>query len=339
MSKKIGVGIIGCGKIAQTRHAPEYAANENVRIVGFCDFVYERAQEMARKYGGRAFASVEEMLSCEEVEAVSVCSANHTHASVTVEALRWGKHVLCEKPMATTMEECEAMQREAKLAKKTLAIAHNQRLHPVHRRAKELLAQGAIGAPISFKTCFGHSGPDHWSVDPGTGNWFFDRSQSAFGAIADLGIHKIDLISYLLERNAVQVQAMMGTLHKRNGKGEPVSVDDNALLTLFMEGGVMGTVEVSWTYYGGEENHTVIYGEKGRMLLSPERGAIKLSLQNGDEAEIRVAPAESTGVIDAFISSLQREEEGVLDVERVMPSMKAMFAAVESAATGERICL
>ena len=101
----IGIGIIGCGKIAQIRHIPEYAQNPNAELIGYYDFVYERAKEMAATYGGRAFRTVEELLQCSEIDAVSVCTANNAHASMTVAALEAGKHVLCEKPMATTLAE------------------------------------------------------------------------------------------------------------------------------------------------------------------------------------------------------------------------------------------
>ena len=108
------VGIVGCGKIAQTRHIPEYAANEQATIVGYYDHVGARAEEMSKHYGGRAFASLEELLASDEIDAVSVCSSNATHASITVAALRAGKHVLCEKPMATPPAECEGMLAAAK---------------------------------------------------------------------------------------------------------------------------------------------------------------------------------------------------------------------------------
>ena len=94
------VGVIGCGKIAQVRHIPEYCANESVEIGGYFDFNAERAKELSEKFGGRAYQSVEEMFADQAIDAVSVCVANHAHAETTIKALRAGKHVLCEKPMA-----------------------------------------------------------------------------------------------------------------------------------------------------------------------------------------------------------------------------------------------
>ena len=110
----IRVGIIGCGKIAQVRHIPEYLANPHVELYGFYDINQARTEELAKKYGGKAFASYEELLADESIEAVSVCAANHAHAEISIAALKAGKHVLCEKPMAVTLPECEAMVAAAK---------------------------------------------------------------------------------------------------------------------------------------------------------------------------------------------------------------------------------
>ena len=103
------IGIIGCGKIAQVRHIPEYAGHPQARLSGFYDLNQERARELAEKWGGKAYSSWEEMLADPGIDAVSVCVANNAHAQLSIAALRAGKHVLCEKPMATTLADCEAM--------------------------------------------------------------------------------------------------------------------------------------------------------------------------------------------------------------------------------------
>ena len=93
------IGIIGCGKIAQVRHIPEYADNPDAQLTAFYDLNAARAQELAERYGGKAYDSVEALLADPNVDAVSVCSANASHAQIAVAALEAGKHVLCEKPM------------------------------------------------------------------------------------------------------------------------------------------------------------------------------------------------------------------------------------------------
>lgn len=336
---KLRVGIVGCGRITETRHAPEYAACENAEIIGYFDFKEERAAALAERFGGRVFSSAEELLACPEIDAVSVCTANATHAAVTVAALRAGKHVLCEKPMATTLSECREMLAVAKESGKRLALAHNQRMNTAHRTARELLSSGAIGRPLTFKSCFGHSGPDNWSVDAGTGNWFFDKARSAFGAVADLGIHKIDLVRFLLGSEIEAVDAMLGTLDKCYSDGTPVSVDDNAVILCRMRNGVRGAVTVSWTYYAEEENDTTVYGTEGRMQIDPAAGCITLTKKGGVTERILVPQGTTTGVIDAFVSSVLDGTPCDLDAEVLFPSMQAMMAAIECDAEGKRMTL
>ena len=105
----LNIGIIGCGKIAQVRHLPEYEQNPGARIAGLYDLNQERAQTLAAQYGAKVYPSYEALLADPAIDAVSVCSANVSHAEITVAALEAGKHVLCEKPMATTLEDCERM--------------------------------------------------------------------------------------------------------------------------------------------------------------------------------------------------------------------------------------
>ena len=245
----IRVGIIGCGKIAQVRHIPEYVANPNVELYGFYDINQARTEELAKKYGGKAFASYEELLADPEIEAVSVCAANHAHAEISIAALKAGKHVLCEKPMAVTLAECEAMVAAAEEAGKYLMIGQNQRLAKAHSKAKELIEQGAIGKVLTFRTIFGHGGPETWSIDPGSNVWFFDKTKAAMGAMADLGIHKTDMIQYVLGSKIVKTQAILTTLDKKDATGGLIGVDDNAICIYQMENGVIGTMTASWTYY------------------------------------------------------------------------------------------
>ena len=208
----IGIGIIGCGKISQVRHIPEYEANPGARVVALHDVNVERARELAEAHGCRAYDTMEALLADPEVDAVSVCTSNATHAEATIAALAAGKHVLCEKPMATTIEDCEAMVAAAREAGRTLMIDQNQRFARAHVRAKELLDAGKIGDVLTFRTTFGHGGPETWSVDPGTGSWFFGPKRAAMGAMADLGVHKTDLVQWLIGQGVVSATARVATL-------------------------------------------------------------------------------------------------------------------------------
>ena len=178
------IGIIGCGKIAQVRHIPEYAAHPAARLTGYYDLNQERAQALAAQWGGRAYPTWEALLADPAIDAVSICAANTAHAELTIAALRAGKHVLCEKPMATTLADCEAMVAAARESGKFLMIGQNQRLTKAHQKARQLVADGVLGDILTFRTTFGHGGPETWSVDPGKNTWFFDKSKAAMGAMA-----------------------------------------------------------------------------------------------------------------------------------------------------------
>lgn len=340
----IRVGIVGCGRIAQVRHIPEYQANPNTEIAGFFDFNKDRAKELAEKFGGKAYDTLEDMLADPDIDAVSICVINKAHADNTIKALNAGKHVLCEKPMATTLEDCEAMVEAAKKNGKKLMIDQNQRLVEAHQKAKELIKNGMIGKVITFKTTFGHGGPETWSIDPGTATWFFDRKQSAMGAMADLGVHKTDLIQYLLDDRIVKTTARVVTLDKRDANGNLIGVDDNGMCIYEMESGVVGTMTASWTYYGAEDNSTVIYGEKGIMrILEDPKISIKVILKAGGEVDYKIGQIQtndnqtSTGIIDAFADCILNDTEPFIPGENVLAAMRAVFASIKSSDEGRTV--
>lgn len=338
------IGLIGCGKIAQVRHIPELAAHPLAEIAGYYNPTESRARQMARLYGGKVYDSIDEMLSDPSVDAVVVSLANSAHADVSIRALLAGKDVLCEKPMATTIEECESMVDTAGRSGRLLMIAQNQRLAPAHRKARELILQGAVGKVLTFRTTFGHAGPESWSVNPGKGTWFFSKEKAAMGVMADLGVHKADIISYLLGTRITGVGALLSTLDKTGPDGRPIEVEDNSLCLFRMEDGVIGTMTASWTYYGAEDNSTVIYGTGGILRVYDVPGSpLRLVRPDGSVQDFDVEAIQtndnqtSSGIAEAFVSSLFTRDGGDLAAERILPVMKAVFAAFRSSSEGRFI--
>ena len=336
-----GIGIIGCGKIAQVRHIPEYAENKDAKLVGFYDINQARAAGLAEQYGGTAYATVEELLADPGIQAVSICAANFAHAELTIQALNAGKHVLCEKPMAITLAECEAMVETAKKNDKFLMIGHNQRLAKAHATAKKLIDDGLIGDIVTFRTTFGHGGPETWSVDPGLNTWFFDKTRAAMGAMADLGIHKTDLIQFLTSQKVVRTTARVTTLDKKDAGGNLISVDDNAICIYEMSGGAFGTMTASWTYYGAEDNSTVLYGTKGIMRIYDDPAvSIKVILTDGSKISYDVEAIQTndnqtkSGVIDLWMESLVNNKAPEISGESALAAMRAVFASIQSSETG-----
>ncbi|MCS6776668.1 MAG: Gfo/Idh/MocA family oxidoreductase [Chloroherpetonaceae bacterium] len=335
-NKKIGVAIIGSGSIATHRHAPEYAARPDVRILAFADRVPERAETLARKYDAKAFSHYEEALALKGVDAVSVCTPNALHAPITIAALEAGKHVLCEKPMATSDQEAKAMIAAAQKAGKVLMIGHNQRLAPLHVKAKQLIADGVIGKVLSFRTSFSHPGPESWSIEGATG-WFFDKKQAFVGSMGDLGVHKADLIRFLLGEEIVEVAAFVEHLDKPMG-----DVDDNAVCILKTASGAIGTLTASWTHYPGEDNATYIYGSKGHIRIGADpRFSVMCFLKNGEKQYYEVGALQTneaggqsaSGVIDAFVESIRTNTPPPISGEEGRRSLAVIIACLKAAET------
>lgn len=330
---KLKIGVVGCGSISQWRHLPEYKANKNVEIVAVCDINEERVKTVAEYYNAKAYTSYEEMFANEKFDAVSVCLPNYLHAPVSIAALNSGFHVLCEKPMATSKEEAEAMIEAAKQNGKKLMIGHNQRFVPSHQKAREIIESGKLGKIYSFRTAFGHPGPEGWSQD-GRDSWFFRKDEAFIGAMGDLGVHKTDLIRYILGEEIVEVGAFVSTLAK-----EGTDVDDNAVCVLKSESGIIGTLAASWSYNPKEDNSTIIYGENGILRLEEDPNfSLVAQYRNGEVVKYelgRIQSNESGGqtgsqVIDHFVNCILNNEEPLPSGEEGMKSLLVIIAALES---------
>ena len=340
----VKVGIIGCGKIAQVRHIPEYLDNPNAKLTGLYDLNLQRAKELAEKYDCKSYESVEEMLTDPEIDAVSVCVANHVHAEITIAALKAGKHVLCEKPMATKLKDCQMMVDTAEQMGKKLMIGQNQRFAKAHAEAKKLIERGDIGSVLTFKTTFGHGGPETWSVDAGPQNWFFDKKRAAMGAMADLGVHKTDLIQYLLNDTVEETTAKVTTLDKKDSNGNLIGVDDNAFCIYKMKSGIIGTMTASWTYYGEEDNSTIIYGTEGMLKIYHDpKYCIELIRKDGGKVFYDIDQIQTndnqtkSGIIDAFVESVENDTEPAVPGKSVLSAMKAIFGSLKSSELGRTV--
>ncbi|CDQ18868.1 Predicted dehydrogenase [Halobacillus karajensis] len=332
------IAVIGCGSIAQNRHLPEYKANKNIEIQAVCDIVEERARKVGHVYGAAVYTDYEELLRKEEVDAVSVCLPNYLHAPVSIAALKAGHHVLCEKPMATSKEEAEEMIQAAEQNGKKLMIAHNQRFVPSHVKAKELIASGELGKVYSFRTTFGHGGPEGWSAE-GEDSWFFKKEQAFIGAMGDLGVHKADLLRYLLGEEFVDVAGFI-----ENNAKKDITVDDNAVCILRSESGIVGTMAASWAYNPNEDNSTVIYGEKGTLRLEddPEYSLVA-QYTNGDIVNYQLGKIQSneeggqsnSHVIDHFVGSILNDTQPLITGEEGMKSLEIILGALRSGETRE----
>jgi UDP-N-acetylglucosamine 3-dehydrogenase len=331
--EKLRVAVIGCGSIAQHRHLPEYQSNKNVELIAVCDSNEERAQAVAEKYGVKAYTNYEEVISSGLVDAVSVCTPNYLHAPISIAALHAGLHVLCEKPMATSKQEAEEMIAAANESGKKLMIAHNQRFVPSHQRARKLIESGEIGKIYSFRTAFGHGGPEGWSVE-GKEGWFFQKEKAFVGAMGDLGVHKTDLLRYVLGEEITEVGAFVETSAK-----DFADVDDNAVCVLKTESGIIGTLAASWAYVSKEDNSTIIYGEKAILRLEDDPiNSLVVQYTNGEVVNYQLGKIQSNAeggqnnshVIEKFVESILQDHEPPVPGEEGLKSLEVILAALES---------
>ncbi|EDL65169.1 Gfo/Idh/MocA family protein [Bacillus sp. SG-1] len=330
---KIKIGVVGCGSIAQHRHLPEYENNEHVEIVAVCDIVEDRVQKVAEKYGARAYTDYEELIADGKVEAISVCTPNYLHAPISVAALRAGKHVLCEKPMATSSVEAQEMIQAAEESGKKLMIAHNQRFVPSHEKARKLIESGELGKIYSFRSAFGHGGPEGWSAD-GADSWFFKKKEAFIGAMGDLGVHKTDLLRYILGEEFAEVGSFIETSSKENA-----DVDDTAVCVLKTESGIIGTLAASWSYVSKEDNSTIIYGEKAILRLEDDPvHSLVVQYATGEVVKYELGGIQTneeggqrnSHVIEQFVASIVHDTEPSVTGDEGMKSLQVVLAALES---------
>lgn len=210
-----------------------------------------------------------------------------------------------------------------------------------------MIANGTIGRVLSFETKFGHGGPEFWTGSKNT--WFFDKKKAAFGAMADLGIHKTDLVHYVIGEPITEVYAVTETLDKKTPDGKLISVDDNAFCIYRMDSGVTGFMHVSWTFYGNEKNSFVVYGAEGvircyddreySLILETKDGKTKYLSTEGmsSNADQTLGHRNNTGVIDEFVESICENRQPAVTGRDAIQAMRVVFAALESGKTGEPV--
>ncbi len=191
MSRKLKVAVIGCGSIGSV-HAERYAKCDRAELGWLVDIVPQKAAALARTHGvANVTADYHEALQDPSVDAVSVCLPNDLHCPVTLDCLRAGKHVLCEKPIALDLGQAERMRAQAKSSSRQLAIGVVNRFNDYVNLVRATIAEGTLGELYHVSFTF----KGYRSI-PGLGGWFTTKSRSGGGVMIDWGIHFLDLVLY-----------------------------------------------------------------------------------------------------------------------------------------------
>jgi 1,5-anhydro-D-fructose reductase (1,5-anhydro-D-mannitol-forming) len=253
--------VIGIGDISIRRVIPAIQAESRSHLYG----LVTRDPGKAASYNARVWTTLDEALSDPAVQAVYVATPVFLHAPQTIQSLRAGKHVLCEKPMAMNEAEARSMVQVAEESGRTFCVAYYRRTYPKVQRAKQLLAAGAIGRPVVAElTCHGWFDGETFDGNQTHRNWLIDPVQAGGGPLYDIASHRIDVLNFLFG----QPQRVKGHL---SNVVHHYAVEDNATVMIDYANGVRGIVDVRW-HSKVVRDECRIRGTEGEMGLTPLNG-------------------------------------------------------------------
>jgi predicted dehydrogenase len=275
--KRIRAGVVGTG--FGRYHMEAYDMIDGVEVYAVCDLNEAEAKQFADQYGAKyVFTDYHKMFSMDELDVVSIAVPNNLHAPMAIDALKKGKHVLVEKPMAITPKEARAMVAAAEKAGKRLMVEQAMRFSDDAQLLREYWRRGVFGDVYFAKsTWVRRKGWPKLNFPPGgtmgRGEWFIRKDEAGFGALGDIGVHLVDLAWYLMGNpKPVSVTGQMWTcvaeplLKKKN---LPVEVDETAVGAIRFDNGQMLHVDVCWDSYNEPLQNVRLFGSKGGASLFP----------------------------------------------------------------------
>ncbi|NGZ76850.1 Gfo/Idh/MocA family protein [Saccharibacillus alkalitolerans] len=308
--ENVHIGLIGCGSISDA-HLQAYASNPQVKLAAVCDLNSERARQTAEKYGiPGVYGDYRELLADPAIQAVSICTWNNSHAEISIEALRAGKHVLCEKPLCKTVDEALAIQQAVKESGRVLQVGYVRRHAANIEVLKRFIDAGDLGgiyyARASLIRRLGNPG-----------GWFADAERSGGGPLIDIGVHVIDLCWYLMGKpKAVSVS---GSAYRKLGNRSNVenyayyqaadfdpsvnTVEDMANALIRFENGASLMVDVSFSLHARKDSAQIsVFGERGGAEIEP---ALAIATERHNTI-INIDPQLTAPGFD-FVDSFKRE--------------------------------
>ena len=313
-NKKLKIGIIGCGGIANGKHMPALSKLDMVQMTAFCDIIREKAQNAAEKYGtkdAKVYTDYRELLKDKTIDAVHVCTPNRSHSFITVDALHAGKHVMCEKPMAKTSEDAVKMLEAAKETGKKLTIGYQNRFRPDSQYLHKACEEGQLGEIYFAKAhAIRRRAVPTWGV-------FLNEEEQGGGPLIDIGTHALDLTLWMM--NNYKPKYVVGnTYHKLSSKENAANawgpwdpkkftVEDSAFGFVTMQNGATIILESSWALNSLDvkEAKTTLCGTEGGADM--ENG---LRINGEKFGKLYVTNVDmSSGGVDFFSGTSQKAED------------------------------
>ncbi|MBR6633019.1 MAG: Gfo/Idh/MocA family oxidoreductase [Clostridia bacterium] len=330
--EKIRVGIIGCGAIFPM-HSVSITQCQDAELVAVCDVIEERAQKKANQLGCAYYTDYKEMVEKERLDSVHVCLPHYLHAPVSIWCMEKGLHVLTEKPMATNDEDAVAMMETAKRCGVKLACIFQNRFNHGNRLLKEALDSGRLGRIYGAKCSV------TWHRDKAyyeNGEWRSSLEEGGGGVIINQAIHTIDAMRYLMNSDAVRVDA---TVTRRGGLD--IEVEDTAEGVIEFENGVLANFHAI-NYYSTDSTISVEFDcEKGVATLLGDTATIKLNdgtvlVSHDDEEVVDYGKVKSYwGIchkkqIADYYHHIKTGEPMYITLESAYETQKVVFAIYES---------
>lgn len=352
--RKVKVGIIGCGGIANGKHMPSLSRLEDVELVAFCDIDRKKAVDAAEKYGtvgAKAYEDYRELLKDESIEIVHVCTPNKSHGYITVDSLEAGKHVMCEKPMAKTAEDGRKMLEAARKAGKKLSIGYQNRFRADSMYLHGVCEIGELGDIYYAKAlAIRRRAVPTWGV-------FLNEEEQGGGPLIDIGTHALDLTLWMM--NNYKPKYVVGNVYHKLGSRqnaanawgpwdpEKFTVEDSAFGFITMENGATIVLESSWALNSLEvgEAKTTLCGTEGGadmkdgLTINGEKFSrlyvTKPELSSGGVAFYE-GKKESDADLEArlWIESIVNDTEPLVKPEEALVVTEILEAIYESSKTG-----
>lgn len=357
MSKKLRVGIIGCGGIGNGKHMPSLSRQANAEVVAFCDIVGEKAQKAKKQYGAedaKAYTDYKELLRDASIDVVHVCTPNDSHAEIAIAALEAGKHVMCEKPMAKTALDAQRMLDASKRTGKKLTIGYNNRFRPDSQYLNKVCRQGDLGEIYFAKAhAIRRRAVPTWGV-------FLDEEKQGGGPLIDIGTHALDLALWMMDN--YKPKAVLGTsYHKLSQKENAANawgpwdpkkftVEDSAFGMITMENGATIILESSWALNSLEvdEAKVSLSGTEGGadmkdgLRINGEKNSRlfvnKVELNSGGVAFYE-GKSESDSDLECrlWLEAILNNTEPVTKPEQALVVSQILEAVYESSKTGKAV--
>ncbi len=274
--RKLRIGVIGTGGISGS-HIKTYIAQPDVELVAGCDLIPGKAEKKFEEYevkGAKFFTDYKEMIDTMNLDAVSVCTYNRTHAECAVYALEHGVNVLLEKPMSVTLDEAVAIRKAEKKSGKIVSVGFQPRFDANMQMIKKIVESGELGRVFYVQTGGGrrHGIPVSWSET------FIENDKAGLGAVGDIGCYSIDLVMNALGNpkpltvtgTATDYFGTTPEAYSQVGKPEcakKFSVDDFASAYIRLEGGIVLDFRIAWYMHLDTPGDTIIMGTKGSLRI------------------------------------------------------------------------